>query len=850
MRRPISGSACVVLRTADPVKFHRTAARNATGYLHFRRTSYHPAFGEEDPVIGGKRCLQTDANAPRWSSNKGMGQLLNAKLLRGNDAWFLFSGSVARGASPRFEELREFDRRRVHYVAKFLRIPVDVRLYAKSAAVRPGALLEIGPANDLVALRGVSESGKPAQEPLNAISLHLLPSPPIPSRQFSARGKVASDELKPVLGWERAGIRHGRQTLMHKFSPGVCLSTGLAVRQVKRQYFLAHTMSSSQQSTQLGEKSVRCRTQGAGATTTPNRCDCRAAHSVDGVGAPPARAAVHYAVVGRSRGRHGRVGHLAVGADLSLLRRCFVRCRYRGENRGMPWAGEKEHREEQKQPRAAGVRWVPEPFKNADTAIRQRLASDPPSRALLQQRPCLVPAWELGSNARSHAFRAPGKLGPVVEPRVLMILFPLLPRPVTRAWATARRMERCEAATTTGGVSPAVGSAELNAEGPSTARRDLAPNYRPRPTPPRAECRNGPFPSPCSWAPAAAPACRAFQGREARQGGRHEHCEAGPQAGVFPPRRGVRAGQRENQRAWGVRSSLLAIAGWTTHLPRSLRSTVVTVAEVRTTKQPLLCRTLAVFGEQRDGRSTSQLRLSSRSVPFDRQGDDELLHFYWKDVASDVTEDDYVVFPDDAVLERVPLANQRVFVLLFKSSCERILFWMQEPKADQDDEILARINVLINRPLTADEVSAPISQMTQNQSVAPINISAAVPWNSAPSGPVSDQQLQQLRNILSGIQVPTGTGMLLWLFQGQWPCHGSLRRSCCCVSKRTGAEAEALNLSRVVTPQVVVPLLDDPKVCEGAKSLFPHLPDSSPRSRQEIEDIVRSPQFQQVCGTS
>ncbi|KAM8712603.1 hypothetical protein ACLKA7_013006 [Drosophila subpalustris] len=86
------------------------------------------------------------------------------------------------------------------------------------------------------------------------------------------------------------------------------------------------------------------------------------------------------------------------------------------------------------------------------------------------------------------------------------------------------------------------------------------------------------------------------------------------------------------------------------------------------------------------------------------QSDDGLMHFCWKDRTSGKVEDDLIVFPDDFEYKRVDQCKSgRVYVLKFKSSSRRMFFWMQEPKADKDDEHCRRINELLNNPPSAHQ---------------------------------------------------------------------------------------------------------------------------------------------------
>ncbi|KAJ1781310.1 hypothetical protein LPJ59_007076, partial [Coemansia sp. RSA 2399] len=60
---------------------------------------------------------------------------------------------------------------------------------------------------------------------------------------------------------------------------------------------------------------------------------------------------------------------------------------------------------------------------------------------------------------------------------------------------------------------------------------------------------------------------------------------------------------------------------------------------------------------------------------------------------------------------------------------------------------------------------------------------------------------------------------------------------------RTRSRATRLQLGNVLTPENLVSVLNDEKLRE---TLFPELPDSAPRSREALDQTVRSPQFQQA----
>merc|ERR1711981_161928 len=81
------------------------------------------------------------------------------------------------------------------------------------------------------------------------------------------------------------------------------------------------------------------------------------------------------------------------------------------------------------------------------------------------------------------------------------------------------------------------------------------------------------------------------------------------------------------------------------------------------------------------------------------QGDDQLIHFKWKDRTTSTIEDDLIIFPDDVEFKKVPQCTTgRVFILKFKNSTRKLFFWMQEPKDEKDDEFCKKVNDYLNNP--------------------------------------------------------------------------------------------------------------------------------------------------------
>ncbi|XP_028040795.1 proteasomal ubiquitin receptor ADRM1 isoform X2 [Bombyx mandarina] len=110
--------------------------------------------------------------------------------------------------------------------------------------------------------------------------------------------------------------------------------------------------------------------------------------------------------------------------------------------------------------------------------------------------------------------------------------------------------------------------------------------------------------------------------------------------------------------------------------------------------------------EFRAGRMTLKGRMvhpdKRKGLLYVYQGEDSLMHFCWKDRTTGEVEDDLLIFPDDCEFTRVnECTTGRVYVLKFKLFSKKCFFWMQEPKADKDEEYCRRINEALNNPPTS-----------------------------------------------------------------------------------------------------------------------------------------------------
>ncbi|CAG8710877.1 8309_t:CDS:2, partial [Dentiscutata erythropus] len=221
------------------------------------------------------------------------------------------------------------------------------------------------------------------------------------------------------------------------------------------------------------------------------------------------------------------------------------------------------------------------------------------------------------------------------------------------------------------------------------------------------------------------------------------------------------------------------------------------------------------------------------------QGEDQLMHFYWKDRKTGKLDDAY-----EAEFTRVEQCTTgRVYLLHFKSSNQKLFFWMQDAKDDKDEENANKVNRLLNDPQgglaesrqhqggssssqlgssfrSMDDLAGfnmdqeQLLQLLRGHASEPQSATAAT--SEAGSGAqtsehlLTSEQLNNLKNILSGVQLP-----------------------------EEGTSQTDVNLTNVLNPSIIGPLLNDPEI---ASALFPNLPSDVNRTPEEL---IQSPQFAQ-----
>ncbi|ORX69395.1 adhesion regulating molecule [Linderina pennispora] len=277
----------------------------------------------------------------------------------------------------------------------------------------------------------------------------------------------------------------------------------------------------------------------------------------------------------------------------------------------------------------------------------------------------------------------------------------------------------------------------------------------------------------------------------------------------------------------------------------------------------------------RDG-ETNWVRPDVRKgVCFLKKEDDGLMRFCWKDRQTNEVEEELIVFSGDTSFEQVTqAASERVYVLKFKSSSQRLFFWMQDPNSDTDAVLAHNLNVflsmdedmddaepmdsdsdvrmLLGHPVGSTELHRQPQMVRRNSREAEVlshhrEQSALASEHAEPHtgalptaqvggvpggnlrrasrdgditsvGGVGPNELSDLRQLLSGIRVPE--------------------------SYATGASS--LRLGDVLTPQNLAAVLGDERL---RRALFPQLPDNIPHTAESLDQVIRSPQFQQALSS-
>lgn len=245
----------------------------------------------------------------------------------------------------------------------------------------------------------------------------------------------------------------------------------------------------------------------------------------------------------------------------------------------------------------------------------------------------------------------------------------------------------------------------------------------------------------------------------------------------------------------------------------------------------------------------------TKGMVFVKQSNDQLIHFCWKNRETGAIVDDLIIFPGDTEFKEVKgCPDGQVFMLKFKSSDERRLFWVQDPEVDKD--LCQKVNDALNKPpnqrlparggssersggasaaaglasISGSEELGALGGLDQQQLMQLLQFmnpgsesgaglaseSGATPGAAVQGGrnPVSHEDLSQLQQLLGSIK----------------PNGGS-----------RGGEA-AVDLVDVITGERAAET-----VRNNQDRLMPHIP-TSEEPKQELAETVHAPQFKQASS--
>eukprot|EP00163_Fabomonas_tropica_P029677 TRINITY_DN644_c0_g1_i2.p1 TRINITY_DN644_c0_g1~~TRINITY_DN644_c0_g1_i2.p1 ORF type:complete len:380 (-),score=135.49 TRINITY_DN644_c0_g1_i2:133-1272(-) len=269
--------------------------------------------------------------------------------------------------------------------------------------------------------------------------------------------------------------------------------------------------------------------------------------------------------------------------------------------------------------------------------------------------------------------------------------------------------------------------------------------------------------------------------------------------------------------------------------------------------------------------------------------EDGILHLSWRDRTTGVVEEEAMLFPGSAEYKVVPQCTTgRVYVLKFIGSSRRMFFWMQEPKDDKDEEYARKINEYINNPppfgagaggagagggaggdlggmfpggLGGLEQNQLLELLAQQHGVTGLDgIGNTSADNSAdnssgdnstaaatplPINQSADSPVATMHPGPDSLTTPDAAGTpaapppllpagLAAMLSGAGGAAGGA----------AGGGSGGPSLNDVISPEEVIPLLEDPQI---RQALQPLLPETG--SAEDIAAAVRSPQFRQMLAS-
>ncbi|XP_010046881.2 26S proteasome regulatory subunit RPN13 [Eucalyptus grandis] len=205
------------------------------------------------------------------------------------------------------------------------------------------------------------------------------------------------------------------------------------------------------------------------------------------------------------------------------------------------------------------------------------------------------------------------------------------------------------------------------------------------------------------------------------------------------------------------------------------------------------------------------------------RGEEGLMHFQWLDRTLNVLEDDQIIFPEEAVFEKVNQASGRVYILKFNSDDRKFFFWMQEPNAEGDAQLCNSVNFYINQPIELpDDDDGPEETVPLQDSEDMVEDDI-----SSRAGPGSTAEV-------TDNSIPPSVGAVSW---------AELKRILSSIEPgdNAGDPDGGFGLGDILKPDLIMPLIC---TLPFEQRLASYLPEGQ-WSPEEIMELFQSPPFRQ-----
>ncbi|THH10460.1 hypothetical protein EW145_g1311 [Phellinidium pouzarii] len=220
--------------------------------------------------------------------------------------------------------------------------------------------------------------------------------------------------------------------------------------------------------------------------------------------------------------------------------------------------------------------------------------------------------------------------------------------------------------------------------------------------------------------------------------------------------------------------------------------------------------------------------------------EDDLLHFKWTNRLTGETEEDLILFPQDASFSKVSQApGGRTYILKFMSSNQK---HFSLPKVLASGLYWHTLSSLSNERLTdsKDKFTARDEEFARNVNVLLENPEGSLTWNIASGSSTNSQVPASEQAAASSV-----TSSLPQLNADQL---ARLRELVATMASEPAPVQPTVSLSDVLTVETLSPLFTNHP--DLISALFPHLPPDLPMppSEEVLQRVIASPQFQTAVG--